>query len=404
MGNKSNISILSKNECCGCRACHDICPKKCINFTEDSEGFFYPLVNESICISCGKCIKICPELNPTYHKPTNTSIAAYAENIKDRESGSSGGIFGLLAQNLIKKGGKVWGAAFDKNLTLSHQCATNNAELDKLYKSKYLQSNTQDIFSAIKIDIGNKVLTLFSGTPCQCNAIRNYIGENPYLITVEVVCHGVPSQNLFDKSIKWLEHKNNCNVEAFQFRSKYKNALHPQAYTYICRKNNKRQIVSGLHYQFPFYFGFQKYITLRPACYECKWATPGRCADITLGDFWGIEKFKPELNTKEGVSMVILNTEKGNEIFEELITANSVWQQNVPIEIALNNNGCLVSPTKLKPERSEFFNSLNSQPFEEVVRLHLRPKRQWVFDIYYGLPKILRRCVRKIMDKRIRYE
>ncbi|MDE6013135.1 MAG: Coenzyme F420 hydrogenase/dehydrogenase, beta subunit C-terminal domain, partial [Prevotella sp.] len=148
----------------------------------------------------------------------------------------------------------------------------------------------------------------------------------------------------------------------------------------------------------------RKYITLRPSCYECKWARPERCADITLGDFWGIENYNSELNAKEGISQVIINTPKGGALFDALILGSSIWHQCFPIEVAIRNNGCLAAPTKLTPERSAFFRALQTYPFEKVVDLYLKSKRQWIFDIYYGMPGNLRRFVRKLMDKRMRYE
>ena len=155
-------------------------------------------------------------------------------------------------------------------------------------KSKYLQSNTSGSFVEVLKDVRSGRITLFAGTPCQCNAIRNAVGtKNDNLITVEVVCHGVPSQNLFDKTIAWIESKYSCRVRSFSFRSKYKNALHPQAFSYECLKNGKLKTVNGLHYQNPFYFGFQKYITLRPSCYRCKWARPEKECRYHIGRFLG---------------------------------------------------------------------------------------------------------------------
>ncbi len=245
---------------------------------------------------------------------------------------------------------------------------------------------------------------MFSGTPCQCNAIRNIVGDSSNLITIEVVCHGVPSQNLFNKCIRQIENKNNCSVKSFYFRSKYKNALHPHAFTYICSSKNKQTIVNGLHYQFPFYFGFQKYMTLRPSCYTCKWATTKRTADITLGDFWGIEKYNSSLNAKTGISQVLLNTTRGEILFNQLISSDQIWSEKFPIETVIENNGCLTNPTKLKPERTDFFKDLSSIPFDKVVKKYLTPRRKWIFDLYYSMPKPFRKLIRKIMDKKMRYE
>lgn len=401
----NNISGLPHNECCGCRACSDVCPQNCIKFSEDCEGFFYPQVDEDFCISCGKCLKVCPELNPYFNPKSNETIAAFAQDKKDREEGSSGGIFGLLAKSVLKKGGIVWGAAFDENLKLEHLSCDSLDGLTPLYKSKYIQSDTNHCFRQILEELKAGKLVLFSGTPCQCNAANNIAGKySERLITMEVVCHGVPSQNLFDKCIKYLEEKNNCKVKSLTFRSKYKGALHPQAFTFLCEKEGKTKVVNGLHYQFPFYFGFQKYITLRPSCYSCKWARPERTADITLGDFWGIEKYDSTLDAKKGISEVILNTEKGINLFNMALKDNNVWCKTLPIKAAIENNGCLSSPTALKPEREFFFKALSEAPFENVVNSFLRSKNQWIFDIYYGLPTPLRKLVRKIMDKRMKYE
>lgn len=372
---------------------------------KDSEGFFYPEIDEAICVSCGKCYKVCPELNQSYNEQAQTVDAAYAQSNADRQKGSSGGTFGLLASYVISKGGNVYGAAFDDNLRLVHRCATTIEELQPLLRSKYVQSDTTGCYRQIISDVKNGVMTLFSGTPCQCNAIINAVGKNnDNLITVEVVCHGVPSQDLFDRTIKWMEDKNNCRIASFSFRSKYKGALHPQAFSYECDSNGRSRRIDGLHYQNPFYFGFQKYITLRPSCYKCKWARPERTADITLGDFWGIEKYNEGLNAKAGVSEIIINTEKGKHIANELYNSGFVWHETLPIEAAIENNGCLKSPTKLKPERKQLFEALMSESFDVVVNRHLKSKRQWVFDLYYGMPKFLRLIVRKIMDKKIKYE
>lgn len=405
MGNKVNISILAHADCCGCMACGDICPVRCISFRKDEEGFLYPEINEKVCVSCGKCASVCPELNVTGHPVAESAEAAYAESSAARQSGSSGGVFGLLAREILDMGGHAYGAAFDENLKLKHRCATNREELHPLMKSKYLQSFTAGVYKEVVKDVRSGRMVLFAGTPCQCNAVSNVVGRDcRNLLTVEVVCHGVPSQDLFDRTIKWMEDKEKSKIVNFTFRSKYPKALHPQAFTYISQTKSNNKTVNGLHYQNPFYFGFQKYITLRPSCYRCKWARPERCADITLGDFWGIEKHDPSLDPKTEVSQVILNTPKGKEYFNTLVEKDLVWCKSFPISVALESNGCLTSPTREKPERAAFFADLASRPFDEVVREHLQSKRRLIFDLYYGMPGFLRRIIRKLMDKRMSYE
>lgn len=268
-----------------------------------------------------------------------------------------------------------------------------------------MQSDTSGCYKQIKEDLKCGILTLFAGTPCQCNALRNIIGSNDdNLYLVDIICHGVPSQDLFDRSIKWFEEKKGCKIKQFAFRSKYKGALHPQAFSFICEKNGKNKQINGLHYQFPFYFGFQKYITLRPSCYKCKWTTPERTGDLTLGDFWGIEKFDPNLDPKKGLSEVLVNTPKGESLIQEAIKNGLIWHKSFPFDEVASGNGCLHSPTQLKPERAELFHHLANNSFDEVVKTHLVSKKQWVFDLYYGMPGFLRRIIRKIMDKKMRYE
>lgn len=404
MANKANISILTHEDCCGCRACGDICPVKCIIFQTDSEGFYYPVVDESICVRCGRCVGVCPELNVRSNDASDDVMAAYATSLNKRQEGSSGGLFGVLASYFIDKGGKVWGASFDNSLKLKHTSATTPEELKPLLRSKYLQSDTSECYHQIAKDLKNGIITLFAGTPCQCNALRNYVGQDERLYLIDVICHGVPSQDLFDRSIHWLENKQDCKVKEFTFRSKYKGALHPQAFSYICEKKGKRVQINGLHYQFPFYFGFQKYITLRPSCYTCKWAKTERAGDITLGDFWGIERLDPSLDPKTGISEVIVNTDKGDRLIKDIIENGLIWSKSFTLCDVVLNNGCLHSPTRLKPERAELFSELGSDTFDNVVRKHLVSKRQWIFDIYYALPGVIRKFLRKIMDKRMRYE
>lgn len=405
MVNNKNVSILPHEDCCGCMGCGDVCPKQCIAFSKDEEGFLYPQIDEDLCICCGKCTKVCPELNPSYNSPSEKVFAAYALNDADRRQGSSGGMFGLLAEEMVARGGVVWGAAFDENLKLRHFKATRKDELGPLMRSKYLQSNTEGCYKQIASDLKNNVPTLFCGTSCQCNALLNYIGDrNENLYVVDLICHGVPSQDLFDRTIDYLEAKDGCKILDFTFRSKYKGALHPHAFTYRCVKNGKEKTLKGLHYQNPFYFGFQKYITLRPSCYRCKWTYIKRSSDITLADFWGIEKLNPALDAKSGVSKVIVNTAKGQELFNALISNNKIWREEFDVSQVASDSEFLNHPTALKPERAVLFKDLNTCPFEEVVRKHLVSKKQWVFDTYYGMPGFLRRIVRKIMDKRMRYE
>lgn len=400
-----NISILTHNDCCGCRSCGDICPKECISFTIDNEGFYYPNIALDKCINCGLCQRVCPELNDSFNDEPKESYAAYAKDKESRINGSSGGIFGVLSRNVITSGGSVWGAAFDEKLQLHHTKADSIDALSALYKSKYIQSDLTGVYKKIKDDVRRGVLTLFCGTPCQCNALKNFLGKDyANLIVVDFVCHGVPSQDLFNKSIQSYETDKGVKVIFFQFRYKDSDSKHPQSYRIDYYKNGKQHNEIGLHYQFPYYFGFQKYITLRESCYTCKWANKKRTGDITVGDFWGIEKLKPELDTKKGVSMVFSNTPKGEQLLITIFQSREIFFEPVSYEFAIENNGALQGPTLRKQERDEFFADLQIMSFHNVISKHLIPKRKIVFDMYYAAPLVIRRIIRRIMNKNMKYE
>lgn len=403
MVTNNSISTLLKTECVGCRLCGDVCPKQSISYSEDHEGFYYPIVDDSTCVSCGLCAKVCPSLAIHYNECSDKSYAVFANDAEIRKSGSSGGLFRLLAEVVLSARGRVWGASFDEELRLVHSKADNLTELQPLLKSKYIQSNLTGVYAQIKKDLQKGVKTLFCGTPCQVNALKNYVGRDfEDLITIDFVCHGVPSQNLFDKTIRWYEEKHNVKVDWFQFRYKSKEIKHPQSYA--LHHKGEKDIHIGLHYQFPYYFGFQKYITLRPSCYQCKWACAERPGDITLGDYWGIEKYIPHLNAKEGVSMILCNSPKGYSFLEKLKLENAITVYDLSLKNAVDNNGCLRGPSTIKSERGLFFQHLQHWDFNRVVKEHLTPKKKWIFNLYYRIPKTLRNIVRMIMDKRMRYE
>lgn len=393
-----NISDVSRGKCCGCKACGDICPKSAIKFQTDEEGFFYPFVN-SDCINCGLCRKVCPELNPIKlgEIVDKQYIGCLDKDQKRRNSGSSGGIFGLLAVSLINEGYLICGAAFDSSLQLRHHFASNASEIERLKKSKYLQSDCGGVYASIKkkLKAGEKVM--FVGTPCQCNALRNVTGQSENLFLVDFACHGVPSQELFDKCIKHYEQHHNCMVVEYTFRHKPKWYGAPQNYLLAVKKEGITNTEAGRYYQEPFYFGFQKYITLRPSCYECQWAQTERVSDLTLADFWGVESATEKWDRAAHPSLIIINTDKGRACFEA-IKPQMDWIE-VTEEDAIRGNDSLVSPTKLKPERASFFADLQTLSFDDVVERHLTIKGKWKKDVYYAIPFPIRKLILKITKK-----
>lgn len=394
-----NISTQRYGQCCGCRACADVCSKNAISYKTDTEGFYYPEVNAH-CVDCGLCRKVCPEINPirTSVEETQQFIACLDKDKERRDTGSSGGIFGLLATSVLADEYLVCGAAFDDRLQLKHQFAFDESGIERLKKSKYLQSDSSSIYKQIKkyLQEGKKVM--FVGTPCQCNALLNVVGQKRVnLVVVDFACHGVPSQELFDECMRLYEEKNHCKVVGYSFRHKPRRYGSPQNFLLNIKKAGSDYQKAGSYYEEPFYCGFQKYITLRPSCYDCKWSNTERVADITLADFWGIEKVTQKWDRRDHPSLVLLNTEKGEKLFDN-IKGQVKWFETTKVE-AVRQNGSFVHPTEIKPEREFFFDDYQKRPFEEVVKRHLTLKNRWKKDVYYAIPFSIRKIILKLTNK-----
>lgn len=386
-----NISIVN-DRCCGCRACGDVCPKTCISFISDKEGFAYPVVDSVNCIDCGKCAKVCPVLNINKGESvSSSSVACYAKEEERRMLGSSGGYFGLLAEYVLAQGGVVYGAAFDNQLRVVHRVATNKEQLVQLYKSKYIQSNPQGVYNSVLRALELEKMVLFCGTPCQCNAVRNVVGgHDERLYLVDFVCHGVPPQQLFDECVHWIEKKRGIKVTRFTFRYKDQDTTHPRSYGIEYSKHGRSYKKQGLYYDIPFYYGFHQYLFLRPSCYSCKWSTVERCADITLGDYWGINKIDRSFDEYQGVSLVLFNTEKGHQLSQYVGTKDSCSYKELPLETAILNNSALCQPTKFPIQRDAFFRDYHSFGFDYVAQKYLSPRCGFVLKHYYAIPKVLR--------------
>lgn len=398
MKNKSVINI-EHNVCCGCKACGDACPKKAISFQLDKEGFYYPMVNDS-CVNCGICTKVCPVLNPSddAHSFNQQYVGCLDINPQRRETASSGGMFGLLASHFLSMGYKICGAAFDEHLKLRHVLVDDENGVSALKKSKYLQSDCENVYEVVKAiqKRGNKVM--FVGTPCQCAALKRFLGgTTTNVLIVDLVCHGVPSQSLFDKCIRYYEEKNHCKVIEYSFRYKPKRYGSPQNFRLLLEKNGITRQKTGGYYEEPFYCGFQKHITLRPSCYECKWASTERVGDITLADFWGIEKVTDKWDRTNHPSLVILNTTRGQVAFNQI--KPHIDYIFTTREEAIRRNGCLVKPTKKTEARKIFYNDLKALPFAEVVKRHLSEKHTMFKKLYYAVPFSLRKLILKVINK-----
>lgn len=359
------IYKLEKEKCTGCFSCYNICPTNAIEMIEDKEGFKYPIVNEKKCIKCGLCIKICPILNKKEdldRKLRPKVIAAWSKNNNTRLDSTSGGIFSEIANYIYDIGGEVCGAIFNKENMVEHIISNNKKDLEKIRSSKYLQSDINYIFREIKEKLENGKKILICGAPCQIAGLYNFLGkEYDNLYTCDFICRGINSPKIFKGYIKSLENKYNSKVKKIKFKNKI-HGWHNFS-TRIDFENGKKYI--GGRYVDSYMVGYLQYNAfMRPACYDCKFKGFPKKADITLADFWGIEKIDAKLDNNKGTSMLLINSKKGEELLNNIkekiefkeIESEDVFKQNV-----CNN----YSPKKTKA-REEVFKNIDKMDYNEL--------------------------------------
>ena len=351
------IQITDKSKCCGCEACVQVCRKHCISFAQDHEGFFYPDVDTDTCIQCGLCEKVCPVLHPyDEHKPQEV-IAAINKNEEVRLESSSGGVFTLLAEEIINQGGAVFGVRFDEQWQAVFDCADTTEALAAFRGSKYLQARVGNSFEKCKQLLDKGRLVLFSGTQCQIAGLLHYL-RKPYLnlLTVDVVCHGVPSPNVWQHYLQEAVPKGKRAIKNIQFRDK-RLGWKRFSLTVLFNEQQHDYLLSSPFNENPFMRSFVKNLILRPSCYSC----PAKCgksrSDIALADFWGVDKVEPSMFDDRGTSLVLINTEKGRQAL------NRKYLKITPVkfEDAVKFNPQAITPAVCHPNRNIFFESFNEQ-------------------------------------------
>ena len=398
------IKIEDKTFCCGCSACASICPRKCISMKPDEEGFLYPQVDETTCIDCGLCEKVCPFLaNDTEERPPLHTFAAKNLDNNVRLSSSSGGLFTLFAEKTINEGGVVFGAQFDANWNVVHGEATTIEELTKFKGSKYVQSIIGDSYLKAKeyLKQGRKVL--FSGTSCQIMGLKRFLGkEYSNLFTIDVICHGVPSPAVWKQYLKEVlevARKGKKNqfrslftsvipetdtlpvqgaLEGISFRDKtygWEKSSFALYFAKAAAAGEKKQFRSLIasDYRSKYFEAFNQCLTVRYSCFNCL-AKGGRCgSDITLADFWGVEKEIPDYSDDKGVSLCLCNTEKGFELFSEL----SVDKRETTLEQAVSHNRSWRVSHTPHAKRGLFYNlfAKNGKVLQNIDKCFLPPLR-----------------------------
>lgn len=392
------IRIDDKSKCCGCKTCSIVCPKSCISFSKDSIGAMYPIVDQEKCINCGKCETVCPILKKFDNSIGRSAYAAFSKHDDIRFRGSSGGLFETVSSFIINKSGCVFASKFDETLRLKGFEAQSITEVQKLTKSKYLQSDNISLFPIIRQRVLEGKQVLFCGTPCQVAALKLYLGklsERENVLLMDFFCHGVPSQDLFDKCIRFVESREGIHITSYEFRTKKVGGATPHYYTTTYEKNGASKKRTRLYIKDPFYLGFQKYITLRDSCYRCPYGKGNHCGDITVGDFHDIDKYVEGINRFDGVSSVLINTDKGERIWSLIKDQLNVHEVDIN---TLYKDGIIYAGGTKEPKlRAAFLNDIETKQFDVVVGKWFNSKAEWKKEIYYILPAPIRKLIKGVV-------
>ena len=347
------IRISDKSLCCGCTACENVCPVHCIVMRRDREGFGYPVANPDLCLNCGLCEKICPVLN---HPARTAPMAAYAARCENGlEKVSSGGVFRLLAEEIINQNGVVCGAALDPFCAVEHREAGSIEELEALKGSKYVQSELYSIYEDVRFRLDGECKVLFSGTPCQIAGLKAFLkGDHPLLYAVDIACHGVPSPGLWEKYRVALAKKHSSVLKLVDFRDKSEGWRHYNIWYEFTDKEVKVPRMKD-----PYLALFLQNMTLRPSCYDCRLRNGHSGSDITLADLWSVAETVPEMDDDRGVSGVLINTEKGRLLYDK-VAGKLIGREVTPEAVAAENGGFASGPVQMPQRREEFFKGMHS--------------------------------------------
>lgn len=374
---KNNTGRVVKNgECCGCGACIDRCPTSALFYSEDSRGFFVPIVDNSKCIECMQCLNICPVL--VQNKKSNKSVyAAIAKNKEIRKNSSSGGIFYFIASYFLKKGDIVYGCTIDADFQVKHIRIADINNLSLIMRSKYVQSNMCDIYKLIKKDLNDGKKVLFSGTPCQVSAVNNFCNNNDNLFTVDVVCHGIPSQTFFNSYINSLVEQNG-EIKNYTFRTKRTVNNGMNWYHSYYSEAKKKNVILNWPEDTYNYLYMMGYIN-RDSCYQCKYTTAERVGDITLCDYWGYDKYHKQFRIGSTVSGVLINSEKAEDLVANLRDELIIFETD--FNNLKDNNGALSHSVKLPDNRDKLFEVWQNEGFaklnEEYKRTHKKTIKKY---------------------------
>lgn len=370
----SMINIYDKHHCCGCSTCIQRCPKQCISLHEDEEGFLYPEVDLDLCVDCGVCEKVCPVVNQSEQRKPLYSYAAINPKDDIRKKSSSGGIFSAIAERVIKEGGVVFGARYNEKWEVEHSFTEAIEGLNVFRGSKYVQSRIGTSFIEAERFLKEGRTVLFSGTSCQIAGLNHFLHKSyANLITADVVCHGVPSPKLWREYLATISTVSLISSVCMKDKSR---GWRGYNITITSNENNLSERASANKYM----LAFAQNLSLRPSCYQCPAKAGKSCSDITLADYWGVEKLIPSMDDDHGTSFVCANTEKGEHILRSLTLkmVKADYATSVPF------NACIEKSTAEPIGRQAFWQ--NYQILGISVLQTLSPVK----------PSFLKRIIRRI--------
>lgn len=393
------ITLFNKKKnCCGCGSCENICPKNAISMGEDEYGFIYPKIDHNLCIECHLCEKVCNFQSRTEYSDEHKAYAAVTKNQEILMNSTSGGIFTTIALEFIKDGGYVAGSIYDENFNVVHIVSNKIEDIYKMQGSKYVQSSINDTYSQIRKLLSHKEKVLFSGTPCQVDGLYGYLqSDYDNLYTIDIVCHGVPSNKMFQDYLNF-ESKNNGQIRSITFRDKTQGW---QKDGKIVFYNKEKKINAGSS---EYYYLFNNNLIFRDSCYSCKYSSLKRPGDLTIGDYWGIEIVdahlmeKKGMNSKKGISLIISNNDHGRLLIKHYQKSLYIYTTEIKNIIKYNHN---LKKTSQRPSSRYIVLNKYSESFENVteyISKNLR-KEKLKIRIKNIIPEQLKVLLKKYLTK-----
>lgn len=360
-------------KCTGCGACVQSCPKQCISWTEGEFRFKYPQIDKDICVNCGICEKVCPIDKVLQTPSTQKAYAAVHKDYQVLAKSTSGGAFTAIADAVFAQDGIVYGVAMMDNMQVKHIRTSNKEEFAVLRSSKYLQSDTGNTYQMVEQDLKEGKTVLYSGTPCQIDGLRHFLGK-PYerLYTVDIVCHGVGSQAYFDKYLDFAR-KRYGNIKTLRFRSKEYVGWSCGGVVVVTGSSDCLKKIPYRDFDNYYYAYFLSGDIYRKSCYSCKYANMKRVGDFSLGDYWGVEKLHLPLNTFNGCSLLVVNSDKATKFLSKIETMNI---KETRVDEAISQNEQLKHPSRLPDSRKERIKEFELLTGTQIERVYLSKYRK----------------------------